>query len=89
MDIPGHRLLALRQRVQKEFQELPGLRLTRWQAARLLGLDATECEGAMRALVAARVLRETRDGFVAGELCSPRHERTAPAPASLEPERHA
>ena len=89
MDIPGHRLIALRQRVLKEFQELPGLRLTRWQAARLLGLDATECEGAMRALVAARVLRETRDGFVAGELCTPRPERTAPTTVAVEPERLA
>ena len=91
MDIPSHRLLALRQRIQKEFQELPGLRLTRWQAARLLGLDATECEGAMRALVAARLLRETRDGFVAGELCkAPRAlQNTATAVSPIEPERLA
>lgn len=75
MSIPGSRLTALRSRVQKEFEELPGLRLTRWQAARLWGLDAAECEGVMRALVAAKVLRETRDGFVAGELCTPARSR--------------
>lgn len=61
------RLLALRMRVQQEFQELPGLRLTRWQAARLWNLDLTECEELLKQLVAAKVLRETADGYAAVE----------------------
>ena len=69
MDGLHSRLLSLRVRVQKEFQELPGLRLTRWQAARLWNLDVAECDVLLKRLVAARVLRETPDGFTAGDLC--------------------
>jgi hypothetical protein len=74
-------LLTLRLRVQKEFQELPGLRLTRWQAARLWHLDVAECDQLLSGLVAAGVLRETPDGFIAGEFCRPVKSRTGAEPA--------
>jgi len=64
------RLAALRDRVHKEFQELPGLRLTRWQAVRLWGLEFAECDLVMKNLLAARILRETPHGYMAGERCS-------------------
>ncbi|HEV3484418.1 MAG TPA: hypothetical protein VG106_03350, partial [Vicinamibacterales bacterium] len=57
----------LRVRVQQEFEAFPGLRLTRWQAARLWNLEFHECDVLLKRLVAARVLRETADGFAAGE----------------------
>ncbi len=68
MTIPEGRLLMLRARIENEFRELPGLRLTRWQAARLWSLEPTECEIVLQRMVAARVLRETRDGYVAGQI---------------------
>ena len=52
----------LAQRVQGEFEEMPGLKLSLAQAQRLLGLDGVECESVFRALMDARVLSRTRDG---------------------------
>ena len=88
----NHRFLMLRDRIQKEFQELPGLHLTQWQAARLWNLEPAECEAVLKGLVAARVLRESRDGYVAGEQCvavgasdcitPPRRPVYTPSPAS-------
>ena len=69
----AHKLLALRVRVQREFESFPGLRLTRWQAARLWNLDFPECDLLLKRLVAARVLRETADGFAAGDAACPAH----------------
>ena len=66
--MPENRMAILRARIETEFRELPGLRLTRWQAARLWSLDAAECEVVLKHLVAARVLRETRDAYVAGNI---------------------
>ena len=71
MDRSYDRMAALRVRVQKEFQDLPGLRLTRWQAARLWNLELDECDVVLKHLVAAKVLRQTREGFAAGDLCQP------------------
>jgi hypothetical protein len=71
MTIPESRLLFLRTRIESEFRELPGLRLTRWQAARLWALDMTECEAVLSRMVAARVLRETPEGYAAGQILSP------------------
>ena len=70
MDHSHDGLPALRSRVQKEFRELPGLRLTRWQAARLWNLQHDECDVLLKRLVAAKVLRETAEGFTAGEAVS-------------------
>ena len=49
-------------RVQGEFLEMPGLRLTHAQARRLWGLDAAACEALLDALVDANFLFRTRDG---------------------------
>jgi hypothetical protein len=49
-------------RVQGEFLEMPGLRLTAAQARRLWGLDATHCDALLAALVDAKFLFQTRDG---------------------------
>lgn len=68
MTMPENRIAMLRARIEMEFRELPGLRLTRWQAARLWSLDAAECDVVLKHLVAARVLRETRDVYVAGQI---------------------
>ena len=49
-------------RVQGEFLEMPGLRLTAAQARRLWNLDEGACDLLLRALVDAKFLFETRDG---------------------------
>jgi hypothetical protein len=51
----------LLRRVQAEFLEMPGLRLTRAQARRLWALDDTLCEAVLSALVDARFLVESRN----------------------------
>lgn len=48
-------------RIQGEFLEMPGLRLTSWQAQRLWNLDQLVCESLLAALVDVRFLVE-RDG---------------------------
>ena len=48
-------------RVQGEFLEMPGLRLTYAQARRLWGLDAAACESLLGALVDAKFLFQTRE----------------------------
>lgn len=50
------------QRVQGEFLEMPGLRLTEAQARRLWNLDQTQCESLLDTLVQERFLFRTRDG---------------------------
>jgi hypothetical protein len=50
------------ERVRSEFREMPGLRLTPWQAQRLFGLEPARCDSVMRALVAAGYLAKTRAG---------------------------
>jgi DNA-binding IclR family transcriptional regulator len=56
-------------RILDEFQQLPSLRLTVAQAARLWTLDRSVCDALLAALVDARFLVRTPDGaFVrAGE----------------------
>jgi hypothetical protein len=49
-------------RVQGEFLEMPGLRLTEPQARRLWGLDAVSCSALLDALIDAEFLFRTRDG---------------------------
>jgi hypothetical protein len=48
-------------RVQAEFIEMPGLRVTRAQARRLWALDDAVCEAVLCALVDARFLVESRN----------------------------
>lgn len=50
------------ERIQGEYLEMPGLRLTIAQAQRLWGLDRQVCEALLAALVDARFLCRTRDG---------------------------
>jgi hypothetical protein len=49
-------------RVQGEFMEMPGLRLTEAQARRLWGLDEASCGALLRALVDAKFLFRTHSG---------------------------
>lgn len=53
---------AVLRRVQGEFLEMPGLRLTEAQARRMWGLDAASCDALLGALVDAKFLFRTRDG---------------------------
>jgi hypothetical protein len=66
-------------RVQGEFLEMPGLRLSEAQARRLWGLDAASCGALLDALVDAKFLFRTRDG------CFMKVEYAAPIKASLTP----
>ena len=50
------------QRIQGEFVEMPGLRLTPAQAQRLWGLERDVCDALLGALVDAKFLAQTRDG---------------------------
>ena len=50
------------QRIQGEYIEMPGLRLTPAQAQRLWGLDRSVCDQLLDALVKANFLSQTRDG---------------------------
>ena len=49
-------------RVQGEFLEMPGLRLTEAQARRLWGLDESSCRALLTVLVDAKFLFCTNDG---------------------------
>lgn len=49
-------------RVQEEFIEMPGLRLTKAQARRLWALDEVLCSTLLRALVDASFLFQTDNG---------------------------
>ena len=60
------------QRIQGEFVEMPGLRLTPAQAQRLWGLEGDVCDALLGALVDAKFLAQTRDGaFVRMEGAKP------------------
>jgi hypothetical protein len=54
--------LDVLRRVQGEYIEMPGLRLTIAQAQRLWGLDRAVCDALLGALVDAKFLLRTRDG---------------------------
>ncbi|MDO8794741.1 MAG: hypothetical protein Q7J25_08985 [Vicinamibacterales bacterium] len=59
-------------RVQGEFMEMPGLRLTEAQARRLWGLDEASCDALLRALVDAKFLFRTNSGaFMRVETAQP------------------
>lgn len=50
------------ERIQGEFLEMPGLRLTPTQACRLWGLDNESCVRLLTHLADAKFLTRTRDG---------------------------
>ena len=66
-------LEALLQRVRREYQEMPRLRLTSSQAQRLFGLEPLACAAILGALVKEKFLFCTRDGLLV------RSEPQAPA----------
>lgn len=49
--------------IRGEFTEMPGLRLTDEQAARLCDVDPKECAAILRSLVDEGFLRRTPDGL--------------------------
>ena len=56
---------AMLRLIQSEYLEMPGLHLTRPQIQRLWGLEETQCDQLLDALVAAHFLRRTdRHGYV-------------------------
>ena len=59
---PTLRIEETLRRVQGEYLEMPGLRLTEPQARRLWGLDHDFCEALLQTLVDANFLFRTRDG---------------------------
>lgn len=66
-------------RIEGEFLEMPGLRLTEAQARRLWGLDDAACHVLLEALLKARFLFRTRDGAFMRVECA------SPVKASLRP----
>lgn len=57
ISIPAVRLTA-------EFREMPGLRLTTQQTARLIGVDIETASSVLKKLVDRGVLRLTANGYV-------------------------
>jgi hypothetical protein len=55
----AHQLIL---RIRAEYLELPGLRLTLQQAARLFGTSIKECEPLLTRLVSSRFLKTMDDG---------------------------
>jgi predicted transcriptional regulator of viral defense system len=53
---------ALLVRVQSEYLEMPGLKLTEAQARRLWGLDANSCRAVLATLIERGFLRRSADG---------------------------
>jgi len=53
---------VLLQRITRDYEEQPGLRLTPPQAQRLWDLDGPTCSAVLTALVDAGVLQRTPDG---------------------------
>jgi hypothetical protein len=76
---PTSKMDEILRRIQGEFLEMPGLRLTDAQARRLWGLDAATCAALLEALVTAKFLFRTRDGAVM------RIEHATPVKAKLSP----
>jgi hypothetical protein len=65
---PRSQIDELLRRIQGEFLEMPGLRLTVSQAQRLWGLGPSVCDAVLAALVETKFLTRTRDGaFVRSE----------------------
>lgn len=72
------------QRIQGEYVEMPGLRLTAAQAQRLWGLERDMCDAVLGALVEAKFLSRTRDGaFVRQEGAAPARFGERPRGRSL------
>lgn len=69
------------QRIQGEFLEMPGLRLTAAQAQRLWGLERDICNSLLSTLVDSKFLCQTRDGaFVRTEGARPTRRASGQGP---------
>jgi hypothetical protein len=55
---------AIVRRVRAEFVEMPGLKLTAAQAARLWGLEPAACDAVIRTLAASEFIRWTKCGSI-------------------------
>ena len=64
--VPTSRLTELVALIRSEYDEMPGLCLTRAQAQRLWLLDAEVCDNVLRVMVDAGFLRLTAGGYVRG-----------------------
>ena len=64
--VPASRVSDLVALIRSEYEEMPGLRLTRAQVQRLWLLDPAACDNVLRALVDAGYLRLTAGGYVRG-----------------------
>jgi hypothetical protein len=60
--LPAPAFASILHRIRAEFLEMPGLRLTTWQASRLWHLDAGTCEAVLEALVFEQFLQCTAAG---------------------------
>ena len=63
---PASRVTDLVALIRAEYDEMPGLRLTRAQVQRLWLLEPAACDTVLRALVDAGYLRLTASGYVRG-----------------------
>jgi len=63
---PAVRVTDLVGLIRSEYEEMPGLCLTRAQVQRLWLLDPAACDDVLRALVDAGYLRLTSGGYVRG-----------------------
>ena len=54
--------LRVTERIRAEFQEMPGMRLTGEQIARLCGIERHRCTEALERLLAAHYLQLAEDG---------------------------
>ena len=64
--VPAARVTDLVGLIRSEYEEMPGLCLTRAQVQRLWLLEPTACDNVLRALVDAGYLRLTPGGYVRG-----------------------
>jgi hypothetical protein len=54
---------TLRYRIQSEYSEMPGLKLTLWQAERLWNVPNEVCEKVLASLVQSGFLRRNKEGY--------------------------
>lgn len=64
-------------RIRGEYDEMPDLKLTSWQACRLWNLAAPVCDSMLETLVSERFLVRTRDGAYLRESRAPASSSTA------------
>ena len=64
--VPASRVVDLVGLIRAEYEEMPGLCLTRAQVQRLWLLEPAACDHVLRALVDAGYLRLTPSGYVRG-----------------------